>query len=97
MKTYHVRIEQDEGWFCAQCLEEPGVITEARNLDELVWMLRDAIALFNDEPKTVPVQLELIIPPSSEGTEPPRELFDDEPIEQVTAAADEGRSYRSAE
>ncbi|MCW5775182.1 MAG: hypothetical protein KIS87_01875 [Phycisphaeraceae bacterium] len=58
MKLYHVAVEQDDGWFVGRILERNGVTTQGRTLDELVFMLRDAIhAMWNERN----VQLELII------------------------------------
>lgn len=59
MKQYHVSVEQDDGWFIGRVLERPGIITQGRTLDELVFMVRDAISLMWDE---AGVQLELILP-----------------------------------
>jgi predicted RNase H-like HicB family nuclease len=59
MKCYHVLVEQDDQWFIGQVLERDGVITQGRSLDELLFMLRDAIALMWREKN---VQLEFIIP-----------------------------------
>ncbi len=59
MKLYHVAIEQENEWFIARVLERPGVTTQGRTLDELVFMVRDAIAQMWDEHE---VQLELILP-----------------------------------
>lgn len=59
MKPYHVAVEQDNGWFVGRVLERAGVTTQGKTLDELVFMVRDAISLMWDE---TGVQLELIIP-----------------------------------
>lgn len=59
MKLYHVLIEQDDDWFIGRVLEREGVTTQGRSLDELVFMLRDAIALMWREKH---VQLELLVP-----------------------------------
>jgi len=58
MKLYHVSVEQDGGWFVGRVLERAGVTTQGKTLDELVFMIRDAISLMWDE---TGVQLELII------------------------------------
>ena len=62
MKLYHVNVEQEDDWFIGRVLERDGVTTQGRSLDELVYMLRDAIALMWDERD---VQLELIVPKSA--------------------------------
>lgn len=59
MTLYHVLVEQEDNWFIGRVLERKGVTTQGRSLDELVFMLRDAIALMWDERD---VQLELLIP-----------------------------------
>jgi predicted RNase H-like HicB family nuclease len=56
MKVLHVSVEQDEGWFIAQGLEEPGVITQGRTLDEIVTNVRDVISLMFDR-KDVDIEL----------------------------------------
>lgn len=48
MKVLHVSVEQDDGWYIAQGLEEPGVITQARSLDEIVTNVREVIDLMFD-------------------------------------------------
>ena len=59
MKLYHVLVEQEDEWFIGRVLEREGITTQGRSLDELVFMLRDAIALmWNDKD----VQLELVVP-----------------------------------
>jgi len=59
MTLFHVQVEQDGKWFIGRVLERPGITTQGRTLDELVYMLRDAIELMWGEKK---VQLELILP-----------------------------------
>jgi predicted RNase H-like HicB family nuclease len=66
MKVYHVELEQDEGWYIGRVLERPGVTTQGRSLDELVYMVRDAIDLMWGERQ---VQLELIAAPNIKGSE----------------------------
>ena len=56
MKVLHVKVEQDDGWFIAQGLEEPGIITQGKTLDELVFMVRDAVELMFGE-KNVEIEL----------------------------------------
>ena len=59
MKLYHVLVEQEDDWFVGRVLERDGVTTQGRSLDELVFMLRDAIGLMWDEKG---VQLKLLVP-----------------------------------
>jgi predicted RNase H-like HicB family nuclease len=56
MKTLHVKVEQDDGWFIAQGLEEPGVITQGRSLDEIVENVRQVIELMFNQ-KNVDIEL----------------------------------------
>lgn len=58
MKVYHVEIVQDDGWYVGRVMDRPGVTTQGRSLDELVFMLRDAIALMWREKH---VHLELVL------------------------------------
>jgi predicted RNase H-like HicB family nuclease len=59
MKFYHVRVEQDEGWFIGHVLERDGITTQGRSLDELLFMVRDAIELMWGEKN---VELEMYVP-----------------------------------
>jgi predicted RNase H-like HicB family nuclease len=59
MKLYHVQVDQEDEWFIGRVLEREGITTQGRSLDELVFMVRDAIALMWNERD---VQLELIVP-----------------------------------
>jgi len=59
MNLYHVKVEQEGKWFVGRVLERAGITTQGRSLDELVFMLRDAIELMWNESD---VQLELIVP-----------------------------------
>lgn len=49
MSHYHVSVIKDGKWFVGRVFERPGVTTQGRTLDELVFMLRDAIALMWNE------------------------------------------------
>lgn len=59
MKSYHVKVEIDNGWYVGRVLERPGITTQARTLDGLVEMLRDAIKELWRERS---VALELLMP-----------------------------------
>lgn len=62
MKTYHVQVETGEdGWLVAQVIEEPGAITQGRDLDEVAYMIRDAIELLTQESG---FQIDLMVPAS---------------------------------
>lgn len=64
VKVYHVELTQDDDWYIGRVLERPGVTTQGRSLDELVYMVRDAINLMWGERN---VQLELIASPKIRG------------------------------
>ena len=59
MNLYHVLVEREDKWFVGRVLERHGVTTQGRSLDELVFMVRDAIELMWNEKD---VQLELVVP-----------------------------------
>jgi predicted RNase H-like HicB family nuclease len=65
MKLYHVQVAQEDEWFIGRMLELEGITTQGRSLDELVFMVRDAIALMWNERD---VQLELIVPQKARTT-----------------------------
>jgi len=59
MKLYHVLIAREDRWLIGRVLEREGITTQGRSLDELVFMVRDAIRLMWNEKG---VQLELVVP-----------------------------------
>ncbi|HVX83494.1 MAG TPA: type II toxin-antitoxin system HicB family antitoxin [Phycisphaerae bacterium] len=65
MKLYHVLVEQEDQWFIGRVLEREGVTTQGRTLDELLFMVRDAIELMWGEKD---VELELFVPASARTT-----------------------------
>lgn len=62
MKLYHVAVHREEKWYVGRVLERSGVTTQGRTLDELVFMLRDAIEALWSEKN---VQLELVLTPDA--------------------------------
>jgi len=44
---YTIRIEKDteSGWLCGQCEELPEAVTQGKDMDELLFMMDDAIKL----------------------------------------------------
>ena len=70
MKVYHIEVVEDEGWYVGRVLDRAGVTTEGADLDELVYMLRDAIDLMWNEKN---VQFELIVSPKIKGRAMPDE------------------------
>lgn len=61
MNVIHVKVESDDGWLIAQGLEEPGVITQGRTLDEIVANVREVIELMFNKKN---VDIELLLPSS---------------------------------
>lgn len=59
MKTLHVKVEQDDGWLIAQGLEEPGVITQGKTLNEIVANVREVLLLMFNQRH---VDIELLLP-----------------------------------
>lgn len=58
MSCYHVEVKQDGAWYVGRVLERGGVVTQGKSLDELTYMVRDAIvAMWGDGE----AQLELIV------------------------------------
>ncbi|MDB5291734.1 MAG: hypothetical protein JWL69_2975 [Phycisphaerales bacterium] len=60
MKVYHVMVEQEDGWYCARAMEDSGVFTQGRTLDEIIANIREVAFLMYDEKN---VQVELVVPP----------------------------------
>jgi predicted RNase H-like HicB family nuclease len=56
VKVYHVEVIRDDEWYVGRVMDRPGVTTQGRSLDELVFMLRDAIELMWHE-RTVHLEL----------------------------------------
>lgn len=65
LKVYHVELAEEDGWYIGRVLERAGITTQGRSLDELLFMVRDAIDLMWGERN---VQLELIAAPDITGT-----------------------------
>ncbi len=86
MKVYHIEVVEDEGWYVGRVLDRPGVTTQGANLDELVYMLRDAVELMWNEKN---VQFELIIAPKIKG----RSIT---PIDRSMRGKQSGRRKKSA-
>ncbi len=59
MKVYHVSVQFEDGWYAAQALEDPRVITQGRTLDEVIVNVRDVVETLYGEAE---VQVELILP-----------------------------------
>jgi hypothetical protein len=59
MKLYHVLVAQEDNWLIGRVLEREGITTQGRSLDELIFMVRDAIEMMWSEKG---VELELFVP-----------------------------------
>lgn len=60
MSTYTAAAERSEGWWGVHLVEEPGLYTQTRRLDQIPKMVRDALKLF-PELETDPDQAEIIV------------------------------------
>jgi predicted RNase H-like HicB family nuclease len=69
MRVLHVQVERDNKWYVAQGLEEPGVITQGRTLDEIVANVREVMELMFGARQ---VQIELILPAIVPGARDPK-------------------------
>lgn len=49
-QTYTVMVERDQGWWAIRVAELPGVFSQARRLDGVEVMARDAISLLREVP-----------------------------------------------
>jgi predicted RNase H-like HicB family nuclease len=45
MQTYHVALEQEDGWYVVQCVELPGAISQGRTREEALANIKEAIEL----------------------------------------------------
>ena len=60
MKLYRIAVEQEDEWFCLSAVNDPQVYTQARSLDEAIFMIRDVVELLYGEKH---IQVELVVPP----------------------------------
>jgi predicted RNase H-like HicB family nuclease len=61
--TYTARVRRGGAWWAIDVPELPGVYSQARRLDRVESMARDAIALFLDvDPATLEIRVETILP-----------------------------------
>lgn len=62
MKTYRVKVVQGEdGWLVAKVTNLRGAITQGRDLNELTFMVRDAIGCLTE---TQDFAVQLLVPPT---------------------------------
>lgn len=59
MRIYHVQVQHCEGWLAAHALEDDGVYTQGKTLEEVVENIRDVVDLRYGEKR---VQIELVLP-----------------------------------
>ena len=59
MTVLHIQVERGDKFLVAQALEEPGILTQGRNFDELIVNVRAAAALLLQDHR---LHLELILP-----------------------------------
>ncbi len=65
--TYTARARRSGSWWAIDVPELPGVYSQARRLDRVESMARDAIALFLDvDPATLDIRVETNLPSSSQ-------------------------------
>ncbi|MBA2373619.1 MAG: type II toxin-antitoxin system HicB family antitoxin [Chloroflexi bacterium] len=65
--TYTVIIEPDHGWWAIRVAELPGVFSQAKPLDRVPGMARDAISMFMDVQRdSFDVTVREILPPDAE-------------------------------
>jgi hypothetical protein len=61
MKIYRFAVHPEEdGYLFLECINDPRLFTQARSMDEAVYMARDvALSMYGEEG----VQVELVVPP----------------------------------
>jgi predicted RNase H-like HicB family nuclease len=45
MQTYHVALEEEDGWYVVQCVELPGAISQGHTREEALANIKEAIEL----------------------------------------------------
>lgn len=61
---FHARVEREEGWWIIQLREDPALLSQARRLDQVVDVVRDALELFpelTDAPHLAEVDVEVVV------------------------------------
>ena len=66
MKVYRFAVEPaEDGFYCLACVNDPKLYTQARSLDEALFMARDVVnAMYEFDKSTI--QVELVLPPDIE-------------------------------
>lgn len=57
---YRIAVEQEDDWFCLSAVNDPQVYTQAKSLDEAIFMVREVVSLLYGEKH---IQIELVVPP----------------------------------
>ncbi len=66
MTTYTALCERSDGWWAVTVPEAPGVFTQARRLDHVAAMAREAIALMLDVPAdSIDIKVAWTVPPAA--------------------------------
>ena len=53
----------DDGLHHLQCITDPSLFTQARDLNEALQMARDVVAAVDDDIDPAMIQIELVLPP----------------------------------
>ncbi|WP_246846927.1 hypothetical protein [Corynebacterium sp. sy039] len=64
MNTFHVTATLNENWWSLRVKEEPGIITQARRLDEIPDVIKDALTLFpelTDDPQNAVIHVDYLM------------------------------------
>jgi predicted RNase H-like HicB family nuclease/predicted RNA binding protein YcfA (HicA-like mRNA interferase family) len=59
MNVYHVKVERCEGWFAAEALEDSGIFTQGKTIDEVVENIREVAELIRGQKR---VHIDLLLP-----------------------------------
>ena len=60
MKSHLIKVTRGDEWLIGRHADEPTFTTQGKDLDELVFMIRDAIDSLTDEQE---VEIDLRLPP----------------------------------
>ncbi|AKK01966.1 hypothetical protein [Corynebacterium epidermidicanis] len=79
MDTFTATVERGETWWIAQLNEDPGLIIQARRLDQIQDEIREALTLFpelTDSPETATIHLDIIGNAEQQAQETRKQLAD---------------------
>lgn len=60
MKTYVIQVSRGDEWLIGRHADQPTFTTQGKDLDELAFMIRDAIGSLTDEQE---IEIDLRLPP----------------------------------